>query len=105
MITLSRGNGKAPHAYPPPRTVADVQHFDPRFFFHYSIDCAVDVRFVPVQQMPELVAFWCDWAPVRLFFQTEYRLLDASIPFQGGAGALGIDIRVQLGKIPLGASG
>src|ERR1017187_3331606 len=90
---------------PPPCAVADVQYFYPLLLLQYSVYCPVNMRLVPVKQMPELVALRCHRAAARLFFEAENRLPEAAIPFQGRVGMLGVDLPVQMGEITSGAGG
>lgn len=55
--------------------VANVQHFDVLLLFEHTVNRALNVWLVAVQQVPELVAFWCHRAMVRRLFEAEYRFL------------------------------
>jgi hypothetical protein len=79
--------------------VADVKHFNLFLFSRHAIYRAIYMRFVAVQQMPELIVFGRYRASVWLLFQTENRLFEPAIPFQGRVGIPGIDLPVQVGEI------
>lgn len=72
-------------------------------FLEDTVDRAIDMRLVAVQQVPELAGFGRHGAPVRVLFQAENGPLQASIPLDGRAGVLRVDLLVQRGKVPLGA--
>jgi len=84
-----------------PGTVTDVERFHLFLFPHY----AVYVRLVAVERLLEFVIFRGHVASVRLFFQTENRLLEPVIPLQRRVGVVGIDPFVNPGQIALGTGG
>ena len=53
-----------------PRTVPDVKYSHSFSKFIDVIDDAVNMRFSPLQQMPQVVPFRCDSAPIGIFFET-----------------------------------
>lgn len=88
-----------------PCAVVDMEDIDLLLLFHDAIYRPVDVRFVAVEKVSELVILGGNRASVRLFFQTENRLPEPAIPFERGVGVVGVDPPVYLGQIALGASG
>ena len=90
---------------PAPRAVADMQYFHLLLLFQHAVDRATNMRLVAVEQMPELVTLGRQRALVRLLFQTENRLLEPAIPFQGSVEILSVDLPVEESEIALGAGG
>ena len=82
-----------------------VQHFNSSLSFEDTVNDAIHVRLVAVEQVPKLVILRCRRASVWVFFQGEYSLLELYIPFQGGVRMLGLDLPVDVGKVPLRAGG
>ena len=88
----------------PSCAVADVQDLNLLTLFQHAVYRAINMWFVAVEQMSELLTLGRHRAPVRLFFQGEDRPFEPAIPL-GCVRILGVDLRVQEGKIALGTSG
>lgn len=56
-----------------------------------------------MQQVSEILAFWRHRTSVRLVFETQNRIPQTHIPFQGSIRILGVYVRVNVGKIALSA--
>lgn len=74
----------------------DVQHLNLFLFLQHAVYCAIDVRPVAVEQMPELIILRRGRASVGLFFQTENRCFKSVIPLQRRFGMFGVDRPVQV---------
>ena len=85
--------------------VTDVQDFNLLLLFQDAVYSSINVSLVAVQQMPELFTLRRHRVAVGLLFQTENRLLEPAIPFQGRAGILGVDPHIQESEIALGTGG
>src|SRR5580658_50622 len=89
----------------PPRSVADVEHFNLLLFLNDAIYHAINMRLVAVKQVPQHVFLARYWAAIRLLFQTENCLFNPQIPFHGRIRILGVDLLVQAGKVALRMGG
>lgn len=67
--------------------MADVERFNLFLLFKQAVYDSINVRLAAVEQMPELVLFSRHRAPVLVFLQGEYRLLQSAKPLQGRAGS------------------
>jgi len=70
-------------------------------FLQDAVYHTIDMRFVAVEQMSQLVTLAGHRGSVRLLFQAENRFFEALVPSQGRVGVLGIDLPIQLGKVAL----
>lgn len=61
----------------------------------------IDVRFVTVEQMPDIRFLTRHRAPVWMLFDAEDGLFKAPVPFEGGVGVLGVDFFEERRKIAL----
>src|SRR5208337_1871625 len=84
-----------------PGAVADVEHFNSLLSLEDAVDHAINIRFLAVKQVPQLVLLPCYRAAIRLVFQTEDCLFNPQIPFQGLVGIHGVDLPVQASEIAL----
>src|SRR4030081_667285 len=73
------------------------------FCFSRTRNHAVDVRLVPIQQVPQLFLLRRRGASVWMVLKTENGPLETPVPFQGCIGMFGVDLSVQVGKVALSA--
>ena len=79
--------------------MSDVEHFHPLLFLPHTVDDAVDVGFMAVEQVPEFAILRCGRAPVRQFPEAQYRFLQVLIPSQSRDRLSSIDFFVQKNKV------
>ena len=83
--------------------MTNVEHFNKFLFLQDAVDNTIDMRFVTIEQVPELVTLARYRASIRLLLQAENGLLETPIPFQSQVRIFGVDFPVQVGKIALSA--
>jgi len=76
--------------------MADVEHVYLFLFLQDAKYHAVEMRLVPIQQMPQLFLLRRRGASVWMVLQTENGLLETPVPFQGCIGMFGVDLSVQV---------
>ena len=83
--------------------MADVEHVYLLLFLQNAKYHQVDVRLVPIQQVPQLFLLGRRGASVWMVLQTENGLFETPVPFQRCIGMCGVDFSVQVGKVALSA--
>jgi hypothetical protein len=77
-----------------PGSVADVKYFDPPQFRKYTENHPINVRLIPVEQVPEVAPPRRERAAVGPLLQTENGLLQAPVPFQGSTDMFTVNLRI-----------
>ena len=81
-----------------------MQNLDLLLLLPDSVDHTIDMRFVAVEQMPELFALRGSGASIRMFFERQQRLRKTSIPAERSGRFARADVLVNDGKVMLGTS-
>ncbi len=57
-----------------------------------AVDYTIDVRFVAIEQVPQLITFAYNGVPVRIIFQAQDGFFEPPVPFQGCVGMLSMGL-------------
>ena len=77
-----------------PSAVPDMEHLNFFLILYNAMYYTIDMRFMAVEQMPQLFTPADQRTSVRQFFQAENGLFESPIPFEGRIGMFGVDFPI-----------